>query len=380
MLVIYFIIIISSVNCRRRKDIVKNEPLQQLDSILETVQAKMEEGQNLLPLLEPAPGDKTSVHVQWFVETSRPKSIGKEQFVRNYTNVSSVFGQSFSRPSRTTRFGGGAARQSSILTDVPLPWLTTMPGEVLFLTQPQVTPHPDPFIEEMTQEMRRTNSGYITIGFGRLCEQAALKKPKHVGPVVRHSERIVNEMLARGRLRWLEEPMQSILVNIVRQLSVMPVDVMQSYAIMLTFMMQNRRDALSPEVNKVLEAADDFVPDDEGRRIFGAVKEFREYPNATRAGYDIASSIIEAFEEPYRGRGLKGERKRLVDTANKLFRDRFPKQMWFRSSLLDDEDESLEHSKSTTTETTKPAVTKTMTFKLSKYLKRRTMDVTPEYL
>ncbi|XP_075990925.1 uncharacterized protein LOC142986351 [Anticarsia gemmatalis] len=231
-------------------------------------------------------------------------------------------------PPEAVPWGHGVQQTSSPAESVP-PSPPDDPPWIHVTSIPLIPAKPDAFYEDMMEEMSRTAAGYLSVAFSNLCAQMALKEPRHREKVVRHAEGVVKDMIPDGRLRWLGEPMGPILLHIVHRLSVMTMELLESYTIMLRFTTQHRRHSFSPEVNEVIDLADRLVGDLDGRQLLGAVREFRQFPNVTITAYELATALLEAFEAPFRA--PSSERDRLMSAANDVLRVRFPAKKWFTS-------------------------------------------------
>ncbi|XP_075989616.1 uncharacterized protein LOC142985374 [Anticarsia gemmatalis] len=351
MLLFYLILIISSVNCGyRRKDLEKTN----------TTKPHFRQPQNKLAVMFAEILDRIKLSKDLIVCMREDNCPSHEEVQRDDNDDIPTKPL---RPEKNT----SELLYYFISTKARRPDIEVYAREMLPPPPTMLPPDPEPFIEELKTDMTRSNGGYITVSFTRLCQLVALNNKQHVDDILRHSENIVTDMLAQNRLQWLGEPMGSILTNIVRGVSTMPSNLIESYAIMMSFMMEHRQESFSRAVNQVIDSADQYVSEDDGRQLFRAVQMFKEYPK-DKFSDEVARTVIEAFEAAFDVPARTVERKQLMDRANKLCRERFPNRKWFKRVI--EIGKNTTSTVSTTTTTMTPTVTVDDKTKLKRYLRR----------
>ncbi|CAB3238305.1 unnamed protein product [Arctia plantaginis] len=197
------------------------------------------------------------------------------------------------------------------------------PGDVLygFVFAEQSTK--DPQIEAYYQKMEANNIGYLSVAFEGLCEHLASKKQEHVTEIVKHTEFIVEVLQNTGRLRWLGEPMTTILRDLSILLATDTADVLQVRAMILKSLMQQRRKIVGTDVNEVLDYADSLISKKHGEHLLTVIQDVKQYPNVNKNGKELCKEIIEAFETPFFHLSGTKDLEHMVKNANKAFADRF---------------------------------------------------------
>ncbi|XP_050556411.1 uncharacterized protein LOC118281218 isoform X2 [Spodoptera frugiperda] len=172
--------------------------------------------------------------------------------------------------------------------------------------------------------MKELDEGYMMIFLIELCRIISTKDQKHVHDVIKHTGPIINESHANGRLHWMGSPLLEITLKLANFISEAPIDLTRAYAGMMYHMLRARKQTLSPEVNSIIDYAEFLYTDEEGENLFNSLREFEAYPEISKSGYLLCSTLIENFLSPYRRLHQSERRQRLLDSINKELRDKFP--------------------------------------------------------
>ncbi|CAH1642665.1 unnamed protein product [Spodoptera littoralis] len=187
-----------------------------------------------------------------------------------------------------------------------------------------LTPSTKPPNHRYYEMMKELDEGYMIVFLIELCRIISTKDPKHVKDVIMHTETIINELEGNGRLVWLDSPLLDVTIKLSRLISEAPIDLVRTYAAMLYHMLRGRKTTLSVEVNSIIDYAELMYEDKEGDYLFNSLREFEAFPEISKSGYLVCSTLIENFLSPFRRLHGTKQRQTLLDSINKAIQEKFP--------------------------------------------------------
>uniref|UniRef100_A0A2H1VAM7 SFRICE_016619 n=1 Tax=Spodoptera frugiperda TaxID=7108 RepID=A0A2H1VAM7_SPOFR len=127
-----------------------------------------------------------------------------------------------------------------------------------------------------------------------------------------------------GKIIWLGQPLLHVTMKLAKFMTEAETGVIQKHASKLKRKISRRHQELSSEVNTIIDYADMLYDDEEGTKLFTALKDFDDYPNTTQPSDAVCSALMESFLKPYRRLSNTELRQQLVDSINMELRAKMP--------------------------------------------------------